>query len=92
MCSFYAKNKDALVSHVCKIHRYDPNFLIYCSQCLRSFRVWTTYKKHLYRGCHGGDKETNTLSEDDDDTAEEDCNMDTSESLEAGSNDSSKPI
>lgn len=40
-----------LASHVCKIHRYDPNFLIYCSSCLRSFKVWDTYKKHLYRGC-----------------------------------------
>lgn len=63
MCSFYAKTSITLVSHVCKIHRFDSNFLIYCSRCLRSFRVWDTYKKHLYRGCK--EEAGNVISEDD---------------------------
>ena len=52
-----------LVSHVCKIHRHGPNFLIYCSRCLRSFRVWDTYKKHRYRGCR--DNATNCVGDDE---------------------------
>ena len=90
MCSFCATNNATLVSHVCKIHRYDPNFLIYCSRCVRSFKVWDTYKKHLYRGC--GENPTNSASEDDvEDVNEGDHTMDiSSEYLELGSNDSSE--
>ena len=39
MFSFYVTDDDTLVSYACKIHRYDPNFLVYCSRCLRSFPV-----------------------------------------------------
>ena len=37
---------------VCKIHRYHPNFQVYCASCLRSFSKWNTFKKHLSRGCN----------------------------------------
>lgn len=51
MCTYSTANKDALIDHVCKIHRHDPNFLVYCSNCLRSYRKWDSYRKHLSRGC-----------------------------------------
>ena len=41
-----------LMAHVCKIHRYHPNFQVYCASCLRSFSKWNTFKKHLSRGCN----------------------------------------
>ena len=42
-----------MVAHVCKIHRYHPNFLFYCSSCLRSNSNWNVHiiKKHVSRGC-----------------------------------------
>lgn len=83
MCSFQASDRDTLVLHVCKIHRHDPNFLIYCSRCLRSFRVWETYKKHLYRGCK---EEANNVTSEDTilDISEDDNTMDISGYLEEG--------
>ena len=75
MCSFCAADNGTLVSHVCKIHRHDPNFLIYCSRCLRSFRVWDTYKKHLYRGCREIASDV-TPEEDVSNTTEYDDTMD----------------
>ncbi len=51
MCSFQARNEEILLSHICKIHRDDLNFLVSCSKCLRSFRLWDSYRKHAYRGC-----------------------------------------
>ena len=89
MCSFYATDNDRLVSHVCKIHRYDPNFLIYCSRCLRSFRVWDTYKKHLYRGCTAIARDINP-EEDVSITTEDDDTMDVTEYLGAANSEPSK--
>ena len=51
MCTYCTSSEYELVAHVCKIHRYHPNFLVYCSSCFRSYSKWNTYKKHLSRGC-----------------------------------------
>ena len=51
MCTFQARNEELLLYHISKIHRDDLNFLVSCSKCLRSFRLWDSYKKHRYRGC-----------------------------------------
>ena len=91
MCSFSATNNATLISHVCKIHRHDPNFLIYCSRCLRSFRVWDTYKKHIYRGC----KETagkGTLVDEQRDATEDEDTMDIFGYLEDNSSNPSKLV
>ena len=89
MCSFYATDDATLVSHICNIHRHDPNFLIYCSRCLRSFRVWDTYKKHRYRGCR--DNASNRGGDDEGDAIEdEDITMDMSGYFEEGSSEPNK--
>ena len=59
MCSYGTYQEP----HVCSIHRYDPNFIVYCTSCLRSFTKWDSFRKHMYRGCKGieptpGNKET----------------------------------
>ena len=51
MCAYCTGKEEDLVAHVCTIHRYHPNFQVYCASCLRSYSKWTTYKKHLSRGC-----------------------------------------
>ena len=52
MCTYCTSNEDELVAHVCKIHRYHPNFQVYCASCLRSFSKWNTFKKHRARDCN----------------------------------------
>ena len=90
MCLFYATDDATLISHVCKIHRHDPNFLVYCSRCLRSFRVWDTYRKHRYRGCKNSasssasERGIRDANEDEDDT------MDFSGDLGEGNSEQSK--
>lgn len=51
MCSYAAKTIENLTSHICRIHRFDPKFHVYCESCLRSYTKWDSYKKHLQRGC-----------------------------------------
>lgn len=51
MCSYGARSPEALSSHVCKVHKSDPRFLVYCKSCLRSYTKWDSYRKHLQRGC-----------------------------------------
>ena len=51
MCTYCTSSEYELVNHVCKIHRYHPNFQVYCASCLRSYSKWNTFKKHISRGC-----------------------------------------
>lgn len=51
MCSYNTQNLESLTSHVCKIHKNDPRFHIYCESCLRSYTKWDSYRKHIQRGC-----------------------------------------
>ena len=37
------------MKHARSVHENDPNFVIYCSQCGRSYKKWTSLKKHLHR-------------------------------------------
>ena len=90
MCSFYAKDDVTLVSHVCKIHRHDPNFLVYCSRCLRSFRVWDTYKKHRYRGCKENASSSTSEGGSRESDDNEDSTMDFSEYVEESNSQPSK--
>ena len=51
MCSYGARSEETLTSHVCKSHRNDPRFHIYCKSCLRSYKKWDSYRKHIERSC-----------------------------------------
>lgn len=51
MCSYCSRTLEALNGHVCKTHKNNPRFLVYCKSCLRSFMKWDSYRKHLQRGC-----------------------------------------
>lgn len=51
MCSFGTRDLESLTSHICRLHKSDPRFLIYCSMCLRSYTKWDSYRKHIQRGC-----------------------------------------
>lgn len=48
MCSYFGSH-DELLRHVCQIHEHDPNFLIYCSTCSRSFTKLDSFRKHKSR-------------------------------------------
>lgn len=52
MCSYGARDLDGLTSHVCRNHKNDPRFHIYCKSCLRSYTKWDSYRKHVQRGCN----------------------------------------
>lgn len=49
MCSYFALHEQQLMRHVCHIHEQDPNFLIYCSTCSRSFTKLDSFRKHKLR-------------------------------------------
>lgn len=49
MCSYIASHEKQLLRHVCQIHEHDPNFLIYCSKCSRSFTKLESFQKHKLR-------------------------------------------
>lgn len=51
MCSYCTTNPRQLLNHVFTIHRHDPNFHIYCSYCMRSYKKLSAYRKHISRGC-----------------------------------------
>ena len=51
MCSYGAGSLENLTSHVCRMHKNDPRFHIYCESCLRSYTKWDSYRKHVQRGC-----------------------------------------
>ena len=51
MCSFSSTRITTLTSHVLRAHRSHPRFHIYCKYCLRSYKKWDSYRKHLHRGC-----------------------------------------
>ena len=55
MCSYFASHEEQLLRHVCGIHEHDPNFLIYCSTCSRSFTKLDSFRKHKLRSseCSG---------------------------------------
>lgn len=52
MCSYGSRTLETLTLHVCKNHKSDPRFHIYCESCLRSYTNWDSYRKHLQRGCN----------------------------------------
>ena len=49
LCDFRCYDNRALLKHARSVHENDPNFVIYCSQCGRSYKKWTSLKKHLHR-------------------------------------------
>lgn len=51
MCSFHSRSLQSLTKHICKSHRSDPRFHVYCKSCLRSYSKWDSYRKHIERGC-----------------------------------------
>lgn len=51
MCSYGARDLDSVTSHVCRNHKNDHKFHVYCKSCLRSFTKWESYRKHIQRGC-----------------------------------------
>ena len=51
MCSYGAMSMDSLTSHVCRAHKTDSMFHVYCKSCLRSYTKWDSYRKHMQRGC-----------------------------------------
>ena len=51
MCSYCTTNPRQLLNHVFTIHRHDPNFHVYCSHCMRSYKKLSAYRKHISRGC-----------------------------------------
>ena len=55
MCSYCTAQTDQLLSHVCQIHEHDPNFLVYCNKCSRSFRKLESYRKHKFRSSECSD-------------------------------------
>ena len=50
MCSFTSRWEKDIRRHICSVHKDDPRFLVHC-ECLRSFKKWNTFLKHLQRGC-----------------------------------------
>ena len=52
MCSFSARSINSLTSHVCRAHKTDSMFHVYCKSCLRSYTKWDSYRKHVQRGCN----------------------------------------
>ena len=52
MCSFNARSINSLTSHVCRAHKTDSMFHVYCKSCLRSYTKWDSYRKHVQRGCN----------------------------------------
>ena len=69
MCSYGARTIESLTSHVCRIHKNDPRFHIYCESCLRSYTKWDSYRKHVQRGCsivsNGGTSTANSQPDSD---------------------------
>lgn len=51
MCSYCTRTIENLTSHVCRMHKFDPRFHIFCNSCLRSYTKWDSYRKHVQRGC-----------------------------------------
>lgn len=51
MCSYATTSLAALTRHVCRVHQHDPRFRVSCKSCLRSYRKWDSYRKHIQRGC-----------------------------------------
>ena len=51
MCSYSTSVLQSLVDHVCRSHKTDPKFHVYCKSCLRSYTKWDSYRKHVQRGC-----------------------------------------
>ena len=48
-CDFRCYDDKSLLKHIRDIHENDPNFVVYCSQCGRSYKKWSSLKKHLHR-------------------------------------------
>ena len=46
MCSYCTPSREQLVRHVCRIHKHQPNFLMYCS---RSFFKVASFRRHTTR-------------------------------------------
>ena len=46
LCSYFASKEKQLLRHIRQIREHDPNFLIYCSTCSRSFTKLDSFWKH----------------------------------------------
>ena len=51
MCCFTFRSPELLAQHIIKRHKHDPQFLVNCKRCLRSYTKWDSYRKHIQRGC-----------------------------------------
>ena len=51
LCSYTSESYDRFVSHVVRLHRHDPNFIVYCSManCSYSSKTWGAFKSHMSR-------------------------------------------
>ena len=49
MCDFRCFDNAALINHARDVHENDPNFILYCGECGRSYNKWNSLKKHLHR-------------------------------------------
>ena len=48
-CSYCTPSREQLVRHVCRKHQHQPNFLVYCSHCSRSFFKVASFRRHTTR-------------------------------------------
>lgn len=49
LCPFTGSNSQELSLHLIKYHRNDSRFIVKCGYCSATYRVYDSYKKHLYR-------------------------------------------
>ena len=40
MCDFRCFDNAALIKHARDVHENDPNFILYCGECGRSYNKW----------------------------------------------------
>ena len=50
-CNFVCREgeSDLFFKHLIKFHSNEPNFIVYCASCPRSFRKVNSLQKHYYR-------------------------------------------
>ena len=48
-CDLRCYEDRSLLKHIRNVHGNDPNFVVYCNKCGRSYKKWSYLKKHLHR-------------------------------------------
>ncbi len=48
-CDFHCYEHVALLRHIKDLHQNDPNFLVYCSYCGKTYKKWDSLRKHVQR-------------------------------------------